>query len=275
MTQTNRPNNFGDPWNMDIKYFNDQIGVFRPTASQSVWEGPLAAALRDNNAFFGNTSVNSKTRANVQRTYAIFTQGPPTDIDGAVKDLFAMLQDADVHLVIYDFGSGADSAKFKQYVGVIPNVDYVLFNSDEPDSFFQKYLLSSDANSNFGCSDGLTQTLQIDPSNPLTYSWPPAYDVKKTRYCNNQNSKLTLQAAGKAAICISIVDDYELETDKDFVKFVDGQGNLRVSLTGMGVSGSKFRLTGASTTITFTSNEYNVFHGIKFTATSTDTDTCP
>ncbi|CAJ0565486.1 unnamed protein product, partial [Mesorhabditis spiculigera] len=40
MAQTNRPNNFGDPWHIDFEYFEAQVGVLRPSSSQSVWQGP-------------------------------------------------------------------------------------------------------------------------------------------------------------------------------------------------------------------------------------------
>ncbi|CAJ0588000.1 unnamed protein product, partial [Mesorhabditis spiculigera] len=275
MAQTNRPNNFGDPWHIDFDYFVEQIAVFRPSGTQSVWQGPLSAGLDDDNAFFKTGVLESSSRDNVQRTYAIFTQGAPSDID-KIGDFIAKLKDVDVHMVVFDFGSSPDS-KLQQFTTTYKNFDYIAYNPDSPDDFFQKYLLTNDASKNFGCSNanGGSENKVIPADGSLSYQWPPLYTPGTARYCNNQASTLLLQAAGKKAICITITEPYELEPEKDYVRFFDGSGNLRASLTGMGIAGSKFQLKGATATVTFTTNEYNVFHGIKFTAASTDEDNCP
>ncbi|CAJ0565487.1 unnamed protein product, partial [Mesorhabditis spiculigera] len=113
-----------------------------------------------------------------------------------------------------------------------PNFDYVQYKADSPDSFLQGYLVRSDATKYFGCSAGQAEAKTIPAdATELTYSWPPNYDTPTARYCNNQDFKLSLTAEdGMKAICI-VISDYELETEKDYVRFWDASGSLRASLT--------------------------------------------
>ncbi|CAJ0565517.1 unnamed protein product, partial [Mesorhabditis spiculigera] len=201
MAQTNRPNNFGDPWHIDFDYFGAQTGT-----------------------------QESSTRNNVQRTYAIFTQGAFSDAD-KIGDLIDTLKVADVHMVVFHFGSGYPNAQLQAFMAK-PNFDYVQYKADSPDSFLKDYLVRSDATKFFGCSAGQAEAKTIPAeATGLTYSWPPNYDTATSRYCNNQDFKLSLTAEdGMKAICI-VISAYELETEKDYVRFWDASGSLRASLT--------------------------------------------
>lgn len=274
-SMTDKPNTFGDQWQIDATLFNTylQAAPMLNQIEKSKWVPALAAFLQGG---YFDTKYEHRPRNFTQRIFAWFIYTDPYEDYTVLKPYLLQLQTYDVHMVVVDMRKSpsknlTDIVNSKE----IPNLSYWIYDG-EISSFLYEFILSSDADPTFGCNQDQNTPYPLTAT-PQSFSWPILYgrtidnNGAGARYCNNQYSTLRISSDQKetGAICV-VIDAYELETEKDYLRFYDVDSNEVASFTGMDIVQSKFGIPGNKTTIRFETNENRVYKGISFTLNAVD-----
>ncbi|CAJ0584273.1 unnamed protein product, partial [Mesorhabditis spiculigera] len=254
-------NNMFEPWSAsvsDVMSALDQMPTGSPTAN---YTSALSTFLNLNGSFSTNSSYGASSRKNVQLIYAIFTQHEPDDIAGLSK-LISDQRNPDVHVVFHWFRA-TPSVDFRALSAYYPNVAYLPYDPANPFNLYNNYILTGDTDPRFGCGGGRSETLLLN-GRISSYYWPPLFRGTSANYCNNQASTLTIIDYPESTKTIYInVAQYELEMEKDYIRFFDSEGTEQGSVTGgNGGQGPSFTINGSSATVTFTTNEYLAYSGV-------------
>lgn len=257
------------PWTLEVDSFIQSLEIIRAYGASAYWQSAI-------DAIFAHGFSNS-TRAHAERTYFMFVQSIPFDLTSQsfIDNYEHEFVNNNVHVAVIDFASNATSQQyFKEVMERVKNLEYYVYNVSDPNSFqnlMDTVLIGSDALQNFGCASTLKDTTNVDVVGPTIYQMPATQAIGPfpSFYCNFQTTN-KIFTTNKGCLLFS-VDFYELEVEKDYLKFysiVNGKEIEQVSLTGIDVSKSEFRIPSNSTKVSFLTNENNVFNGFNLTVSA-------
>ncbi|PAV68687.1 hypothetical protein WR25_00466 [Diploscapter pachys] len=296
-------NPFTPVWQTDYNVLSDYIPQMRPDPSNKAVFVSSLLSTADIIFKIITDPTDPKfiysTRPNAQRTVVLFTSSTSSDFEDFVKTgedtLAQKFLDLDIRLLVVGFGMDQDSlAKYSQETNWFSFFNALDNTMDVVNQLAQDYFVVADklcppVQAMLDQALDNTQTeLKTPISEPLNYLGPKD-DKTKTfdtdggqtgRYCNFQknnyvirnNVKTAEDPPQQGAICMTIY--YQLEVDKDFVHVYKGVGQDKkavASFSGLEVLGSRMEIYD-SVTITFTSDNEEVYGGFYIQATSGE---CP